>query len=471
MLTAKAHAQAVTQAFTYQGELRSNGVPANGSFDLRFSLFTTASSTTQIGTTQCADDVTVVDGFFTVVLDFGSVYQGDQRFLELQVRDAALGACNSTGGFVILAPRQQLTATPYASNASLLGGNAPSFYSNAANLTGTLADARLSTNVARLNAPAVFTSALSASSLTGNAAGATNLNAANVATGTLSDSRLSSNVALRSAVNVFTGADNLFTGSVGVGLGTTPLASLHVRGDSTLGTILLTPNVADANTQFIFSENTSSSNAFIVRYNGAVGNNLELIGRPANNEGTPAVSIGRDNGVVTVGNATDPGRVNIQGGAVALSVASTGTGDGTVLLPASSVSAAEMSNEAGFQTSNSTSVVTMDVNASVTLRSVTINAPSDGFVVVTGSVQVNNNNAVSSTDAAVVLSTSATANAETSGYQTTVIAGRSTTITVHETFAVSAGANTFNMRGWTNGVFVEATRRRITAVFVPTQYP
>jgi hypothetical protein len=167
----------------------------------------------------------------------------------------------------------------------------------------------------------------------------------------------------------------------------------------------------------------------------------------------------------------DPGRVNVVGGPVALSISSTGKGDGTVLLPASSVSAAETSNEPGFNSSSATSVLTMDVNASVTLRSVSLNAPSDGFVIVTGSAQINNNNQLSNTTTALAISTSSTANAETSGYRSLVLPGDPLSLTIHETFPVSAGVNTFYLRGWTSGLFVKATRRRITALFVPTQYP
>ncbi len=471
LIAAPALAQPVGTTFTYQGELSEAGTPANGVYDLRFSLFSSPSGTTQTGTTQCADNVTVTNGQFTVQLDFGSVFTGSQSFVEVQVRNAPTITCSSSGGFVSLAPRQAILPTPYAMNATLLGGNAPSFFTNAANLTGTIADARLSSNVPRLNAPAVFTGAVTALSLSGNASGATNLNATSVATGTLADARLSSNVALRNATNVFTGATNSFGGNVGVGLTTAPQASLHVRGDSTLGTILLTPDVSDSNTQFIFSENTGGTIGMIARYNGAASNTLEILGRSASVDSTPILAIGRDNGIVTVGNATDPGRVNVVGGPVALSISTTGTGDGTVLLPASSVSAAETSNEPGFNSSSATSVVTMDVNASVTLRSVSLNAPSDGFVIVTGSAQINNNNQLSNTTTALAISTSSTANAETSGYRSLVLPGDPLSLTIHETFPVSAGVNTFYLRGWTSGLFVEATRRRITALFVPTQYP
>ncbi len=60
------------------------------------------------------------DGYFTVLLDFGSnAFSGQRRYLEVRVRPGS-----ETGGFTILAPRQELTAAPYAlfSNTAPWGG-------------------------------------------------------------------------------------------------------------------------------------------------------------------------------------------------------------------------------------------------------------------------------------------------------------------------------------------------------------
>jgi hypothetical protein len=43
---------ALGTAFTYQGLLNTGGSPANGSYDLTFQLFTSASNGTAVGTTQ-----------------------------------------------------------------------------------------------------------------------------------------------------------------------------------------------------------------------------------------------------------------------------------------------------------------------------------------------------------------------------------------------------------------------------------
>ena len=109
-LASAALAQPLGTSFTYQGELRASGVPASGPHDLRFRLYDTASGGNQVGSTVCSDNVATSEGRFTVVLDFGAQFTGQQRFLEIEVRaDTGLDCGNATG-FVPLAPRQPLTA-------------------------------------------------------------------------------------------------------------------------------------------------------------------------------------------------------------------------------------------------------------------------------------------------------------------------------------------------------------------------
>src|SRR5262245_12504587 len=84
MAAVAAHAQPVTTAFTYQGQLSSSGAPAAGPFDFKFTLFD--SGGTQSGPQLCADNVAVANGLFNVQLDFGAQFTGQQRFLEIWVR-------------------------------------------------------------------------------------------------------------------------------------------------------------------------------------------------------------------------------------------------------------------------------------------------------------------------------------------------------------------------------------------------
>jgi hypothetical protein len=113
---AEARAQTLLPtAVTYQGQLKDGGSPANGSHDLQFSLFDAASGGAQVGSTICVDNVNVVDGLFTAQFDFGaSVFGGGARWLEIAVRaDNTPGNCPG-GAYTSLAPRQPLTAAPYA---------------------------------------------------------------------------------------------------------------------------------------------------------------------------------------------------------------------------------------------------------------------------------------------------------------------------------------------------------------------
>lgn len=102
---------AQTTTFTYQGKLNDGAIPANGSYLLEFKLFGTQAVGTgvQIGTSLSDIPVTVVNGIFTVQLDFGvNGFTGADRFLEISVRR------NTGESYVALAPRQPVSSVPYA---------------------------------------------------------------------------------------------------------------------------------------------------------------------------------------------------------------------------------------------------------------------------------------------------------------------------------------------------------------------
>nr|MBA3468983.1 hypothetical protein [Herpetosiphonaceae bacterium] len=93
-------------SFTYQGRLLDGTAPASGPYTLTFRLFDAASGGAQVGATLTRS-VTVTDGLFTTGLDFGlAAFDGSARWLEIAV------------GPTTLAPRQPLTAAPYALYAS-----------------------------------------------------------------------------------------------------------------------------------------------------------------------------------------------------------------------------------------------------------------------------------------------------------------------------------------------------------------
>jgi hypothetical protein len=99
-------------SWTYQGQLQRSGSAYNGTCNFQFSLWDAASAGTQQGSTLLINGVNVVNGLFTVVLDFESEFAhpftGDARWLGTSVQ------CSGDSGFTPLDPRQPLTAAPYA---------------------------------------------------------------------------------------------------------------------------------------------------------------------------------------------------------------------------------------------------------------------------------------------------------------------------------------------------------------------
>jgi hypothetical protein len=95
--------------FQYQGRLNDNGQPANGTYDFVFKLYdstnvpgnTVSSPVTSSGTQ-------VANGLFTANLDFGNVFDGTGRYLEILVRT------NGAVSFMVLSPRQPVNPVPYA---------------------------------------------------------------------------------------------------------------------------------------------------------------------------------------------------------------------------------------------------------------------------------------------------------------------------------------------------------------------
>ena len=143
-----AHAQGT--AFTYNGRLNDGGAVANGNYDLRFTLYDAVTNGAVFGAlTNTATGIS--NGLFTVMLDFGSVFNGTNYWLELAART------NGGGAFSPLSPRQSITPTPYAIYSANAGsattattaGTANSVA--AANLTGTLGNAQLANNTITLN--------------------------------------------------------------------------------------------------------------------------------------------------------------------------------------------------------------------------------------------------------------------------------------------------------------------------------
>jgi len=66
----------VGTAFTYQGYLADGGAPADGFYDFQFMLYDDPGAGAPVGSTVTKDNVDVAEGYFTVELDFGIVFDG-----------------------------------------------------------------------------------------------------------------------------------------------------------------------------------------------------------------------------------------------------------------------------------------------------------------------------------------------------------------------------------------------------------
>src|SRR5262245_44701041 len=81
-LASSAFAQGTT--FTYQGQLMDNGAPANGTnYGMLFTIYNDPTNGTGQGSLGIVS-VTVSNGLFTVPLDFGNVFDGSSRWLEIK---------------------------------------------------------------------------------------------------------------------------------------------------------------------------------------------------------------------------------------------------------------------------------------------------------------------------------------------------------------------------------------------------
>jgi hypothetical protein len=104
-LTPMAHAGT---AFTYQGQLTNENGAITGACDMTFNLYDAATAGNAVGTANAKNSVNVINGLFTVQLDFGdSAFDGTDRFLEAAVK------CGSDTELTTIG-RQPVKPVPYA---------------------------------------------------------------------------------------------------------------------------------------------------------------------------------------------------------------------------------------------------------------------------------------------------------------------------------------------------------------------
>ncbi|MBI4325985.1 MAG: tail fiber protein [Chloroflexi bacterium] len=217
---------------TYQGfVVDANGLAlgndAPKSYDVVFRIFDGSSGGTRLWSEQ--QTITVDKGYFSVLLGEGAAVgtearpvlstlfanqTASARYVEITVKGIGPGGADST-----IVPRLRLLTVPYA------------FLAKQAS---QLVDSTGSTYLSRSGSTVSINGTVSATSFSGNGAGVASLNADNISSGTLSDARHSSNVPLKNGANTFSG-NNTFSssGNSFAGYGTIPLGGIIMWSGST----------------------------------------------------------------------------------------------------------------------------------------------------------------------------------------------------------------------------------------------
>src|SRR3954447_1668054 len=85
-------------AFVYTGQLSDGNGPANGTYDLMFTLYGASTGGSAIAGPETRAATVISNGDYVVVLDFGAAFDGSERWLEI--------AAQTNGGtdFTTLSP-------------------------------------------------------------------------------------------------------------------------------------------------------------------------------------------------------------------------------------------------------------------------------------------------------------------------------------------------------------------------------
>jgi hypothetical protein len=103
--------QLAAEPFTFQGFLEQSGSPLNGNANLAFKLYDAQSGGTQQGATVSANSYPVLDGVFTIDLNFAGVaFAEANRWLQVEVNGTPMG------------PRIEILPAPVAASSRALQG-------------------------------------------------------------------------------------------------------------------------------------------------------------------------------------------------------------------------------------------------------------------------------------------------------------------------------------------------------------
>ena len=117
----QALAGSADQVFTYQGQLKKDGLPASAEFDFEFRVIDDLGAL--LAGPICRDNIAVINGLFTVELAFNFDFSGfEPPLLAIGVREGGVNPDCDSGLYAPLDPPQRMTATPRAVHAQSASG-------------------------------------------------------------------------------------------------------------------------------------------------------------------------------------------------------------------------------------------------------------------------------------------------------------------------------------------------------------
>jgi hypothetical protein len=298
-LSATVHAQ-IPQLINYQGRVVVGSTNFNGTGQFKFALVNdTGSQTywsndgTSVNGSEPANAVSlaVSNGLYSVLLGNATlpnmIVVPATVFTNPDVR-LRVWFNDGTTGFQMLSPDQRIAAVGYAMLSSTVVDGAINTTKLADGaVTNAKLDPTLAADLARKSTSQTFsgpnTFSSTSNSFTGSGSGLTSLNAGNVSSGTLSDARLSTNIAVRGGGNTFTGSNvfsNLGNSFTGNGSGLTQLNASALSSGTVLDARLSIniPRLNAAN-DFVGEQTIMSGNLGVGTT--SPGERLEVLGSDA----------------------------------------------------------------------------------------------------------------------------------------------------------------------------------------------
>ncbi len=299
---------------SYQGYLTdANGVPLGSTTPRNYDVVFRIYDASQGGNIKWAEQqtITVDKGYFTVMLGEGSAVGSEPRpslaavFTGADASDRYIGITvkGLAATDVEIAPRLRLLTSPYA----FLAKNALAIVSNAGDTILSAGTGSVGIKTATPAAELDVNGTVKATAFVGGGAQLSGINAANLTTGTLPNARISSDIARRTEANTFT-ANNTFNGAVSVGSKVEVNGAVYARGGAPGG-------VNVNNNGFAFKNNSGDNDSgMFSTADGRVSlyaNNSEILrvtGTGASLSGAMSAS-----GTVTAGMFSGPGTIPIGG--------------------------------------------------------------------------------------------------------------------------------------------------------------